>query len=102
MVVHRDHHWNENQHVVDEMKLDPRNPDLADARGHAASEPELLVLRLIKQNEVLEMMPELNPERDHPPCMRRPRESFPEHPQPDQHHKSESVVEHFRFHEPRI
>src|SRR5687767_2006558 len=84
------------------MQLDPRNPDLADAGGYAASEPELLRLRLIEENEMLEMVPELNPERDHPPCVRGARESLSHHPQADQHHESESVVEHFRFHEPRI
>src|SRR5450759_1274359 len=102
VIVHPDHHRNEYQHVVDEVQLDPRNPDLADACRHGATKPESLRLRLIKQNKMLDMMPELDPEGHHPPRVRGAGKSLPDHPQAYQHHQSESVVEHFRFHEPGI
>ena len=96
VVVHRNDHRNEYERVVDEMQLDPWNPDLTDARRHRAPEPVLMRLRLVKQDEVLEVVPELDPESGHPPLVRRTGESFAEHPERDDHHQSEAVEPRFK------
>src|SRR5205807_4811667 len=90
------------ERVVNDAQLDARKPDLTCAGRHASAEPEPVRLRLIKQYEVLEMVPELDPESHHPPRVRSAGESLSEHPQADQHHESEAVMKDFGLHEPRI
>src|SRR5438477_12489088 len=102
VIVHRHHHRNEYDRVVEQMQLDSWNPDLADTRRDFAAEPEVMRLRLIEQNEMLEVVPELNPESDHPPRMRPPGKSFPQNPETNHHYQRKAVMEHFRFHEPWI
>ena len=102
VIVHGYHHRDEYKRIVNEMQLDTRDPDLADARRHRAAEPVLMRLRLVKENEVLEVMPELNPERDHPPFVRSARKTLSQNPEPDEHHEGETVVQRLCLHEPRI
>src|SRR5437763_16636579 len=78
VIVHRHHHRNEYDRVVEQIQLDSWNPDLADTRRDFAAEPEVMCLRLIEQNEVLGMVTELNRESDYPPRMRSPGKSFPQ------------------------
>jgi len=69
VIVHRDNHRDEYERVVDKVQLDSRNPDLTDTGWNVSTKPVAMCLRLIKQDEMLEVMPELNPERNHPPLV---------------------------------
>src|SRR6185369_8735611 len=50
---------------------------------------------------MLDVMPELDHERDRPPLARGPSEAFPQRPNSDKHHDRITVVQHFRADEPR-
>ena len=67
VVVHRDHHRNEDDRVVEEMQLDARHPQLQQAGRHRPAQQVLAENRLPLQQRVLDVMEELNPERQHPP-----------------------------------
>jgi len=102
VVIHRDHHGDEHDRVVEEMKLDPRKKKLEDAARFRLM-PEIVVRhRLPDQQEVLDVMPELDPERDHPPGMRDAGEPFSEYPETDQHDQRVTVVQNLSLDQPRI
>ena len=67
VVVHRDHHRDEDDGVVEEVQLDARHPQLHDARRHRAAEEVVADDRLHLQQAVLDVVEELDPERDRPP-----------------------------------
>src|SRR6185369_12711227 len=50
---------------------------------------------------MLDVMPELNYERDRPPLTRGPGEAFPQRPNTNEHNDRITVVQHFRADEPR-
>src|SRR5215217_1805933 len=50
---------------------------------------------------MLDVMPELDHERDRPPLTRGPGEAFPQRPNSNKHHDRVTVVEHLGAHEPR-
>ena len=58
--------------------------------------------RLRNQQQMLNVMPELNHQRDHPPRARSSAESLAQHPKPDQHEQRIAVVQHFGLDQPRI
>src|ERR1043165_6158331 len=58
--------------------------------------------RLILQHRVLDVMPELDYERDGPPFTRRSGKTFAQRPDADEHHDRIAVVQHLGAHEPRI
>src|SRR3954471_4393441 len=100
VIVHSDYHRNEDDGVVEQMKLDAREPDLSNARRHLSAEPEVMSVGLVEQDEMLEVVPDLNPERNHPPLVRSTGESATQHPKTDQHHQCEAVVKRFSLHQP--
>ena len=103
MVVHPDHHWNENNRVVEEVQLDAWQPQLENAGGHGTAEQVMANRRLNDQQQVFDVMPELDAQRDRPPsAILHARESRTEEPQSNQHHERVAVVQHFGFHEPRV
>src|SRR3954466_3410801 len=53
VIVHGNHHRNEDDGVIKEMELNAREPDLADTRWYLAAEPVMVGVRLVKQDEVL-------------------------------------------------
>src|SRR5271163_1352783 len=81
VIVHRDHHGNEDDRVVEEMEFDSREKKLQDATRYRLM-PEIVVrCGLPDQQKMLDVMPELDPEGDHPPGMRNSGESFTEDPE---------------------
>ena len=60
VVIHPHDHGNENNRVVEEMKLDARNPELHEARRHRAAEEVGAENHLHLQQQVFEMVEELN------------------------------------------
>src|SRR5215213_2174582 len=50
---------------------------------------------------MLDVMPELDHERDRPPITRGPGKAFTQRPDADKHYDRITVVQHFRAHEPR-
>src|SRR5689334_11675473 len=60
VVVHRDHHRNEHDGVVEQMELDPRHPVLDKARRHRTTKEVMSSDRLNLQQQMFEMMEELN------------------------------------------
>ena len=67
VVIHRDHHRDEDDRVVEEVQLDARHPQLQDARRHRPAEQVLAEQVLPLQQEVLDVMKELDRQRDGPP-----------------------------------
>src|SRR5579862_7261050 len=51
---------------------------------------------------MLNVMPELDPKRHHPPGMRNPRKSLAEHPQANEHDQGIAIVQGFGLNQPRI
>jgi len=95
VVVHTDHHRDEHDRVVKEVQFDPREDQLQNAARYWFS-PKIVVKRgLPDQQKMLNVMPELNPERDHPPRVRNSGKALPEHPKTDQHHQGVAVVQGF-------
>src|SRR2546423_224003 len=80
VVVHRDHHRGEHNGIVDEVQLDSGNPDLSDARRRRRAEQVMARERLIEEQAVLDVMPELDPESDHPPRVGAADKSSSQHP----------------------
>ena len=62
-----DHHRDEHDGVVEEVQLDARHPQLDDARRHRPAEQVLSEQVLALQQEVLDVVEELDRERDRPP-----------------------------------
>src|ERR1700722_8321102 len=84
------------------MEFDPRKDELEEAAGYRLS-PEIMMRRgLVDQQEMFYVMPELNPERDHPPGMRAPGKAFSEYPNADQHDQGVAIMQRFGLNQPRI
>src|SRR5690606_5996499 len=92
VVEHRDHHGDRDDRVVEQVKFHPRDHQLRKAQGHRGSEKILSDNGLSLKKRVLDMMPELDPERDHPPCVRPAGESLSQEPESRQHHKRVEVM----------
>src|SRR6476646_4637394 len=69
VVVHRNHHRDEHDGVVEQMELDARDPVLDEARRHRTAEKIVSGDRLNLQQQVLEVMEELNTQRNCPPAV---------------------------------
>src|SRR5262245_52118975 len=63
MVVHRNHHRDEHDGVVEEMQFDARHPVLDEAGGYWPTEEIVTADRLNLQQQVFEMVEELNAQR---------------------------------------
>src|ERR1700757_5408248 len=77
VVIHRDHHRNKHDRVVEEMKLNPRKHKLQHAARNRLA-PEIMVKneRLREQQQMLDVVPELDDQCHSPPLPAQPRESF--------------------------
>jgi len=102
VIVHADHHGYENNRIVEQVQFDPREEKLEHAEGHRLSCQIVVQRGLPEQEQMLNVMPELNHQRDGPPGPRTSREAFAKDPQPNQHHNRIPVMQSFRFDEPRI
>jgi hypothetical protein len=67
VIVHGDDHGNENDRVIEEMQFNPGKEELEHVEGHWLAHEIVMQRGLANQEEVLNMVPELDPERDHPP-----------------------------------
>jgi hypothetical protein len=72
MQVHGDDHRQEHHRVVEQVQLDAGQDQLQDAGRHGLAGQEVAGLRLQQQQQVLDVVPELDAERDHPPGRLRP------------------------------
>ena len=101
VVVHRDHHRDEDDGVVEEVQLDARHPQLHDAGRHRPAEEVVAEQGLQLQQQVLEVVEELDPQRDRPPqAIVLPGESRPQQPEAGQHHERVAVMQRFRLDQP--
>src|SRR5215470_15016097 len=91
--VHGVHHRHEDDRIVEQVQLYAREEHLGDAGGHGPAEQVMVGLCLNKQQQVLEVMPELDAQRYVPPGPGPAMEAVPEHPEPDQHDNREAVVQ---------
>ena len=101
VVVHPDHHRDEDDRVVEEVKLDAWNPDLRDAQGHGRAEQVLPQDGLRLKKRVLDVVPELNAERDRPPGQGAALESAAHRPDADEHDQGVGVMQQLRFDQKR-
>src|SRR5580692_7915711 len=51
---------------------------------------------------MLDVVPELNPERHHPPGVRNPSKTFPQEPETNQHYQGVAIMQGFRLDQPRV
>src|ERR1700722_10100987 len=102
VVVHRNHHGNEDDRIVKKMQFDARENHLENAEWNRFA-PKIVMSRgLPDQQKMLNVMPELNPESDHPPGMGNSSKSFAQEPKAGQHDQRITVMKGFRLDEPGI
>src|SRR5690606_31605587 len=83
MVIDPDDHRDEDQRVVDEVELHARDEELRDADRDGRVEEVLPDQCLALQKRVLDVVPELDAEGDHPPGAGTAHETRAEHPDAD-------------------
>src|SRR5579864_9530419 len=102
VVVHSDDHWNKHNRVVKKVEFNPRKNQLQDAARHRLT-PEIVVKRgLPDQQEMLDVVPELNPKCHHPPGMGDAGKALPEYPKADQHDQGIAIVQSLCLDQPGI
>src|SRR5579871_1231902 len=92
VVVHSHHHRDEDDRVIEKVKLDTGDPKLRETGGNRGMKPIMTGDRLVLQNTVLDVMPELNPEGDHPPRIGNTREALAEYPDANEHDQGIAVM----------
>src|SRR5580692_12492496 len=102
VVVHPNHHRNKHDGVIEKMQLHAREEELQYAHRHRSAAQIVMQYVLRDEQQMLNVMPELNHQRDRPPRARSSAESLAQHPEPNQHHQSIAIVQHFRFYQPRV
>src|SRR5579864_642718 len=102
VVIHSHDHRDEDDGVVEQMKLDPGNPQLREAGRDRRMKPIMARNCLVLQNAMLNVVPELDPERDHPPGVGNPGETLPQDPQADKHDQGIAVMQRLRLYEPGV
>src|SRR3984885_1338312 len=84
------------------MEFNPGKKQLQDTAGHRLT-PEVVVGgRLIDEQKMLDVMPELDHERHRPPGSSSSCKAFAQYPYPDEHHHGVAIVQRLRLDEPRI
>src|SRR5205823_3986924 len=101
VIVHGHHHRNEHHAVVEQMQLEPREPQLHDARGHRGPEQRPAGDDLTLEQRVLDVMPELNHERREPPRAGPAHEARQQRPDAGQHDQGIPVMQHLGVYQPR-
>jgi hypothetical protein len=86
VVVHSYDHRDENYGVVEKVQLDAGNPKLRDAGRNGGPEKIATGDGLPLKKRVLDVVPELYSESDHPPLVRPPLKPFAEAPDAYEHH----------------
>ncbi len=99
--VHRHDHGDENECVVEKVKLHSRDNQLRNACGDVASEEVGAGRGLPNQQKVLEMVPHLNGEGGVPPSPRLADKARTQQEEPDKHDDRIRVVKELRCDEPR-
>src|SRR6185437_481947 len=100
VIVHADHHGNENDRVIEKMQFYTGKEQLQHAARHRFM-PEVVVGRgLVNEQKVLNVMPELDYQRDRPPSERSSGKTLPKHPNPDQHDQSVAIMQGFCLNKP--
>lgn len=102
VIVHADHHRDEHDRVIEQVQFYTRENQLQEAYGHRGMKPILVSERLILQYSVLNVMPELNHQRNCPPCAGCSCEPLAQHPNSDQHDQRVGVVENFSLKHPWV
>ena len=92
MVVHSHDHRDENYGVVEKVQLDAGNPKLRNAGRNWRTEKIAPGDGLPLKKRVLDVAPELDAERDHPPRVCSPLKPFAEAPDADEHHQGVEIV----------
>src|SRR5690606_13030666 len=100
VVVHPNDHRNEYQRVVNQVQLDAGDEKLSETHWHRAVCQVHTHDRLPLQEAVLDVMPELDPEGDHPPGTGKSGKAFTKDKNADQHDQRIAVVQHLGFYEP--
>lgn len=102
MVVHADHHGDEDDRVIEEMEFHPWKEQLQNAARNRFT-PEIVVQRGLRdQEEMLDVMPELDHQGCRPPLPRNASESFAKHPKAGEHDQGVAVVQGFGLDQPGI
>src|SRR6185437_8800417 len=101
VIVHADHHGNENNRVVEKMQFHAGEIQLQHAARYRLVPEVVMSGCLVDEQEVLNVMPELDHQSNRPPCERPAGKTFTEDPNSDQHYQSIAVVQGFGLNEPR-
>src|SRR5437667_3529915 len=102
VVVHGNHHGNEDHAVVEHMKLYSWEDQLQNAGWHWRMEKVMVNDRLVLQQRMLDVMPELDIERYAPPLMGSSSESLTQYPDTDEHDQRVAIVQDFHLDRPGI
>src|SRR5271168_4511422 len=86
VVVHPDDHGDKNDGVVKKVQLYARKEQLQHAHRNGLAPKIVMHGGLRDQQQVLDVMPELDDQRDGPPCAAGAGKTFAQDPNPDQHH----------------
>src|ERR1700722_4606974 len=102
VVIHADDHRDKHDRVIKKMEFNPREEQLKYAARYRFTPKIVMDSRLPDKQKMFDMMPELYPERDHPPRIGNSREALPQHPNADQHHQGIAIMQRFCLDQPGI
>ena len=102
VVVHANHHGNEDHRIIEEMEFHPREHKLQNACRHRGVKKIVMDSRLSNQQGMFNVMPELDIQSNRPPLERSTCESFAQRPNPDQHDDRETIVKGFCLDQPWV
>jgi hypothetical protein len=85
-------HGGEDDGVVEEVQFHSGHDELDDAGWYRAAEKVAAGEGLDEQQQVLEVVPDLDPESDVPPGSGTAHESWPQHNQSDKHDQCVTIV----------
>src|SRR5262245_44094784 len=103
VVVHRDHHRNEHDGVVEHVQLYARHPVLNETRWNRTTEKIVPGDRLRLQQRMFDMVKELDPERDRPPApIELASKTGPKEPETDEHDQRIPVMQSLRRDQPWV
>jgi hypothetical protein len=80
VVVHPDHHWDEDDGVIEEVKFYAREEELQNTEWHRLAHEVMVECRLADQEQMLDVVPELDHESYGPPFAAESGKPFAQHP----------------------
>lgn len=102
MVVHPDHHGDEDDCIVEKVKLDARKIELQDAARYGLAEQVVMKDILPNQQKMFDVVPELDDQCDRPPGACSACKPFQKNPDSDQHYQGIAIVKYLRLNQPGI